>query len=693
MGACFRLVFTDGADHNIMRPSGIFRATVFTVVLAAMLNVSGSAADPSPRLDLGRSAFRLLSVGATNNVPPDNTPPSIPGTPIVVAATAGKVVISWTASTDDSGQVAYNVERDNSLIAIGHVAPVYTDLRVAPGSTYSYRVQAIDAAGNPSGFSAAATATTPASSAVETNGLILEIWTNLTGSAVVDLLNSPEYQTNAPDFQILASAADSRTGYPSGTAQNYGGRMTGLLTPAESGLYQLFLRSQDASRLYLSPDEDLANIVPVAEERACCGAFEETGDPRTSAPVALLANRRYALQVLWKAGEAGGYAQVAWRRVGDLTPASALAPISGEFLRAVWDPTVGPPLFSQRTTEFGGVGSNAVFTVTVGGGDSAMSFQWSTGGASLENATNTTLVLTNVALTNFGRVYTVTAENVFGTASADFVTLPRGTLFVEAEDFNFGGGQYITNQPIGMTGRYSGGAFTGRGTVADANIDWSVNEAVGQAGRFPGGPGVTTTNVPSESFVRGEFDVQVNALVVGADPGEWLNYTREFPAPGQDYYVLGRFSSTNAPIHVRMDEVTAGSTTTNQTLLSLGEFRPTRASAPADAWEAFPLLSTAGQPVVLTNLTGLKTFRMTVLTNGGGEMDYFMFVPVVVPSGGGGTNTNVQITRSGNNLVLTWSTGRLESADNVSGPWTAVPTASSPFTIPPAGTRKFYRVR
>lgn len=57
--------------------------------------------------------------------------------------------------------------------------------------------------------------------------------------------------------------------------------------------------------------------------------------------------------------------------------------------------------------------------------------------------------------------------------------------------------------------------------------------------------------------------------------------------------------------------------------------------------------------------------------------------------GGGFTS----VARNGNNLVLTWSSGTLESADAVTGPWTAVPGASSPATIPITGTVKFYRLR
>jgi hypothetical protein len=46
------------------------------------------------------------------------------------------------------------------------------------------------------------------------------------------------------------------------------------------------------------------------------------------------------------------------------------------------------------------------------------------------------------------------------------------------------------------------------------------------------------------------------------------------------------------------------------------------------------------------------------------------------------------------NLVVTWTgTGTLQSADVVTGPWSDVATAKSPFTATVSGSAKFYRVK
>lgn len=50
------------------------------------------------------------------------------------------------------------------------------------------------------------------------------------------------------------------------------------------------------------------------------------------------------------------------------------------------------------------------------------------------------------------------------------------------------------------------------------------------------------------------------------------------------------------------------------------------------------------------------------------------------------------IQRSGSDLQLTWSQGTLQEADVITGPWTTVTNATSPYTVTPNGVQKFYRV-
>jgi hypothetical protein len=52
------------------------------------------------------------------------------------------------------------------------------------------------------------------------------------------------------------------------------------------------------------------------------------------------------------------------------------------------------------------------------------------------------------------------------------------------------------------------------------------------------------------------------------------------------------------------------------------------------------------------------------------------------------------VTKQGNNVILSWTGGgTLQSADNVTGPWTDVANASSPFTAAISVAKRFYRVK
>jgi hypothetical protein len=48
------------------------------------------------------------------------------------------------------------------------------------------------------------------------------------------------------------------------------------------------------------------------------------------------------------------------------------------------------------------------------------------------------------------------------------------------------------------------------------------------------------------------------------------------------------------------------------------------------------------------------------------------------------------INRSGSNVILSWPYGTLQEATSITGPWTPVLSATSPYVVPATGT-KFYR--
>jgi hypothetical protein len=96
----------------------------------------------------GKAAVKLVIAKQTPR-PPDTTPPSAPSNLKAIAGD-GKVDLNWTASTDNVGVDHYAVYRDGNRIA-SPTSSSYSDTGLTNGTTYSYVVDAVDAAGNVSG--------------------------------------------------------------------------------------------------------------------------------------------------------------------------------------------------------------------------------------------------------------------------------------------------------------------------------------------------------------------------------------------------------------------------------------------------------------------------------------------------------------------------------------------------------------
>src|SRR6058998_1751352 len=98
----------------------------------------------------------------------DTTPPTAPGNLVATAVSSSQIDLSWTASTDDVGVTGYRVDRCQGAgcTSFTQIATPtgtsHSDTGLAPSTSYSYQVTAVDAAGNVSTASAPGTAGTPA---------------------------------------------------------------------------------------------------------------------------------------------------------------------------------------------------------------------------------------------------------------------------------------------------------------------------------------------------------------------------------------------------------------------------------------------------------------------------------------------------------------------------------------------------
>lgn len=165
-------VVTAGSWHTLrlhIEVSGSASTTQvwFDTASTAAAASTASLSTPVTKIEMGDPAlqhtfdmrFDEVSVQGAS-APPDTTPPSAPGTLTAAAVSDHQVNLSWGAATDDVGVTAYDVLRDGApLASVSGVT--YSDTSAVASQTYTYQVQARDAAGNVGPPSNSATATTP----------------------------------------------------------------------------------------------------------------------------------------------------------------------------------------------------------------------------------------------------------------------------------------------------------------------------------------------------------------------------------------------------------------------------------------------------------------------------------------------------------------------------------------------------
>ena len=89
----------------------------------------------------------------------DITPPTNPANLARTAVSSNQIILSWNASDDNVGVTGYRLERCQGASCSGFtqiatpVATAFNDAGLTASTSYSYRVRAVDAAGNLSGYS------------------------------------------------------------------------------------------------------------------------------------------------------------------------------------------------------------------------------------------------------------------------------------------------------------------------------------------------------------------------------------------------------------------------------------------------------------------------------------------------------------------------------------------------------------
>lgn len=111
----------------------------------------------------GNVIAAINDLGTDTDYGQDGEPPSAPTGLSATVVGHARVDLAWSASSDDVGVDTYTVYRDGSQVAVvDGSTTVYSDTTVNAETTYEYRVDAADAAGNRSAPSDPAFATIPA---------------------------------------------------------------------------------------------------------------------------------------------------------------------------------------------------------------------------------------------------------------------------------------------------------------------------------------------------------------------------------------------------------------------------------------------------------------------------------------------------------------------------------------------------
>ena len=449
--------------------------------------------------------------------------------------------------------------------------------------------------------------------------------------------DSPDVSAIAPYFEWPQSG-DINVNPVGNVRDNYGWHLMGYIHPPETGEYSFAVATDDNSQLWLSTDSDPANAVQLTQESTWQGVrnYQPTGDETTSAPVFLEAGKVYFIECFAKEGGGGDNMAVAWSTPedGPTDVDAGSLPISGEFLSPfTW---AGPETPALGGVSPSGVTGSTDYTVKViiSNGQSVKMASFTSldiNGVSALDSAETTSSGISSSISADGSADAATEVNVSvswensdgstGSTSWSFMTAPHSedSLYIETEDFNYDGGEWMTFEDTA-----GGGAYDGLEMVTDIDYHNAGNSSPLYRVSDDNHPGMADSMWDSN---RGDFDMDIDFKMGWNDDGDWYNYTRDFPAKETYYNVIGRFSSGGAAVNNKLSIVSGDTTTVDQTTTDVGVFQGP-ATGGWDTMKFFPMTDSAGSLAVV-KIGGETTVRLTKVS---GNMDtqYLVFVPSAI---------------------------------------------------------------
>lgn len=213
----------------------------------------------------------------------------------------------------------------------------------------------------------------------------------------------------------------------------------------------------------------------------------------------------------------------------------------------------------------------------------------------------------------YSAIYIVTDSGGLSTTNdVSFDTFVEATtVVVEAEDYNYGGGEFFDNPPPGL--------YAGTGGLQGIDFHDSTLNSFGTY-RFDEVDTATTADVARSKFTSvGATDYQIGGIIAG----EWLNYTRTLSSPAYQLWVR---AATTAAQPLRVDRVTGDRTQPNQTLQFVGTLDIPRTGT-LNLFDYFQLKDIQGRPISIP-AGAVTTLRLTAPAAAGDlVLNYLILVP------------------------------------------------------------------
>jgi hypothetical protein len=142
------------------------------------------------------------------------------------------------------------------------------------------------------------------------NGLMREVYSNISGSAIQDLLQHSRYPEDPDSRQVMSGSFEA----PVNVDDNYGQRIHGLIKAPVSGNYIFWISSDDNGQLLLSTNDKMENLKVIAEVPGWTNNREwEKYPEQKSGSIYLSKDKFYYIMALMKEGGGGDHLSVQWQ--------------------------------------------------------------------------------------------------------------------------------------------------------------------------------------------------------------------------------------------------------------------------------------------------------------------------------------------------------------------------------------------